>query len=108
MNGKDPAVALEESGTRADASFSQRDPLQAGIPCGQRTWFQIRLIDTKGNPIPNWPYLLTLPDGSTRTGTLDAEGVAGVEGIDPGKCTVEFPGLSPRDLTPVSGSMSIA
>ena len=36
-------------------------------------------------------YRVQLPDGSIQEGTLDDEGVAFFEGIDPGGCSFMFP-----------------
>lgn len=57
-------------------------------------WVAIELIDNTGRPIPNQAYRIVLPDGSTTEGTLNSEGKARVEGIDPGQCQVSFPGLA--------------
>jgi type VI secretion system secreted protein VgrG len=57
-------------------------------------WVAIELIDNTDRPIPNQAYRIVLPDGSTTEGTLNSEGKARVEGIDPGQCQVSFPGLA--------------
>ena len=52
---------------------------------------EIELVDADGNPVPGEPYRITLPDGSTRTGTLDDRGYARVAGIEQaGTCKVCF------------------
>ena len=44
-------------------------------------------------PIPNVKYSITLPGGGVRSGTLDENGTARVEGIPAGSCQVSFPDL---------------
>jgi type VI secretion system secreted protein VgrG len=56
-------------------------------------WIEIKLVDTEGKPVPGEPYQITLPDGSVSDGTLDQNGFARVDGIDPGSCQVTFPNL---------------
>ena len=44
--------------------------------------------------MPGEKYEIKLPDGETvDSGTLDGNGRARVEGIDPGQCEVTFPEL---------------
>ncbi len=59
----------------------------------KKTWIEIVLKDEDGNPVPGEPYRITLPDGSVSEGTLDQNGFARVDGIDPGTCEVTFPNL---------------
>ena len=50
--------------------------------------------DREGQPIPGTKYKIILPDGETSIeGTLDGEGKARVDGIDPGGCKIIFPEL---------------
>ena len=57
----------------------------------KKSWVEIALVDEQGNSVPGEQYRITLPDGSTVDGTLDAKGQARVEGIDPGNCKITFP-----------------
>ena len=60
----------------------------------KKSWIEIELVDEDNNPIPGERYKITLPDGKTiATGTLDQNGFARVEGIDPGTCKITFPRL---------------
>jgi type VI secretion system secreted protein VgrG len=59
----------------------------------KKSWIEIELIDEEDNPVPGEQYKITLPDGSVKTGTLDQNGFARVDGIDPGTCKVTFPNL---------------
>jgi type VI secretion system secreted protein VgrG len=56
------------------------------------SWIEIKLIDEDGAPVPGERYVVTLPDGKVvASGTLDSEGFARVDNIDPGNCQVTFP-----------------
>ncbi|RZO66329.1 MAG: type VI secretion system tip protein VgrG [Sandaracinaceae bacterium] len=60
-------------------------------------WIEIRLIDIEGNAVEGAEYLLQLPDGTERRGSLDSSGSARVEELPPGSVTVSFPGLEPSE-----------
>lgn len=64
---------------------------QSSEPGAERTWFEIELLDMEGAPVPHERYDVTLPDGSVRTGRLDAEGRAYFGDLDPGSCRVRWP-----------------
>ncbi len=56
------------------------------------SWVEIKLIDDEGKPMAGEPYQVVLPDGSTvASGTLDENGYAKVNNIDPGSCKITFP-----------------
>jgi hypothetical protein len=55
-----------------------------------KDWMDISLNDFSGSPIPNERYILHLPDGSQRAGSLDVDGNSREEDIPPGKVTIEF------------------
>ena len=48
-------------------------------------------IDADGGPAANVPYEVSLADGSTRKGNLDADGKAQLTGLPPGSATVDYP-----------------
>ena len=57
------------------------------------TWIEIELVGEDNKGIPGELYKITLPDGKVQEGRLDSRGRARLEGMDPGKCKVEFPNL---------------
>ncbi len=56
-----------------------------------RDWVHVELISALGRPVPEADYELTLADGSTRTGTLDDNGIALEEDVPPGPVRLVFP-----------------
>jgi hypothetical protein len=62
-------------------------------PCPQDRahWIEIQLLDEEEMPVANEEYVVTLTDGSTVRGYLDAEGCARFAVNDPGNCKVMFP-----------------
>jgi hypothetical protein len=58
-----------------------------------RDWVTIELKNQAAQPIPKEDYILHLPDGSTRKGTLNEKGKAEEKDVPPGKVSVEFPNL---------------
>jgi len=61
-----------------------------------KSWIEIELLDDEGEPISGEPYEITLPDKRVAKGSLDGNGFARVDGIDPGSCQVTFPKLDGR------------
>ena len=66
-------------------------------PLVKKTWIEIVLVDDEGSPVANARYRLELPDGSAKSGTLDRNGHAFINGIDPGTCKVTFPDFDGRE-----------
>ncbi|MCP4550266.1 MAG: hypothetical protein GY835_27720 [bacterium] len=58
---------------------------------------EIALRDAGGVPKADERYVVHLPDGSTRDGSLDAEGRAIEQGIPPGHVKIEFPDMRQVD-----------
>lgn len=56
-----------------------------------KDWVEITYEDAEGNPVANANYVITLPDGEQRDGTLDGSGFVRIDGIPPGRCTIDFP-----------------
>lgn len=87
-----------------DASFQHQDVGSAVQPCSanlppkivskdKKHWVEIAMVDEEGNPAAGQSYEITLPDGSIVTGSLDGNGAARIQGIDPGNCKIRFPSL---------------
>ena len=56
----------------------------------ETAWIAFSLIDEAGNPIANEPFQITLPDRTTQTNQLDAQGQARIRGIAAGTYTLTF------------------
>lgn len=58
-----------------------------------KEWVKIALVDEEGQPMAGESYRIVLPDGSERTGELDAAGEACIDDIDAGvsSVTVHWP-----------------
>ena len=102
-----PATASQRKaiagGTRAAATvFSRHPPSSVVLPCPVKTWIEIRLVGMTGKPVPNERYAIHLSGGNIVEGTLDAEGCARVDGIDPGDCRVTFPELDRWAVEPIA------
>ena len=59
---------------------------------GYRDWVALELVDPGGTPVPDEPYVVHLPDGTTREGTLATDGRAREDDVPPGPVLVEYPG----------------
>ena len=68
-----------------------------------KDWIEIELTDEDGKPVENEKYVLHLPDGQQRQGTLDGNGHAREEDIPPGRVVVKFPNLERVDLKESEG-----
>ena len=68
-------------------------PPQEMEPETETTWIEVKLVDAEMEPVANVRYQLTLPDGSSREGKLDAEGFARQDNVPPGMCKLAFPDL---------------
>ncbi len=56
-----------------------------------RDWIEIELTDENGNAMGGQTYVLHLPDGNERRGTLDSNGFSKEENVPPGTVTIDFP-----------------
>jgi hypothetical protein len=60
------------------------------------TWIEIELQKEDGSPAANERYWMEFPDGSIREGVLDSNGVARIEGVNPGECKISFVEVNPN------------
>jgi type VI secretion system secreted protein VgrG len=91
----DPGKMVERTAETESTPFQPEDDGE------EKTWIEIELVDEEGNPVPGERYEVTLPDGQTvARGTLDENGLARIEGIDPGQCKVTFPNLDQEAWEP--------
>jgi hypothetical protein len=99
--GAGGVVEKEEKRPRPSKGTDGGPPDQRAPVTDQvKTWIEIRLVDQDGKPVSHQSYELKLPDGSMRKGTLDEDGRARYDGIDPGNCTVCFPDIDGREWKP--------
>lgn len=83
-----------ESGQGKYGSTKAKPKAKPHKPDEEKTsWIEIELVDEEDNPVPGERYEITVPDGTVASGTLDENGFARVDGIDPGTCQVTFPEL---------------
>ena len=73
--------------------------LRQGDP-SKTSWIEVALVDEAGEPVAYELYRVITPDGVVREGFLDANGLARVDGIDPGACKVSFPNLDKDSWDP--------
>jgi len=83
----------KQSGKYGAVSLTPHKPPAAdSAEVVKKSWIEIELLDQKKKPVAGEPYRVILADGTTAAkGTLDEKGMARIEGIDPGTCTVSFP-----------------
>ena len=96
------AGSLTQAGNDSTEHFWFDDVGTVVVPCNsvppptvvspdKKHWVEVSLVDQDGNPVADANYEITVPGGSTITGTLNSKGAARVEGIDPGNCKITFP-----------------
>lgn len=83
-----PIKALE-----ADKAAPGQQPKPHKPDESKKSWIEIELVDEDGNPVPGETYCVTTPNGAVAQGSLDENGFARVEGMDPGNCKITFPNL---------------
>jgi len=97
LGGVGAAMAsLSSSGSPAgggDHRPSHNDPVPGSSPPPGKTWVEILLQDANKEPVAGEPYEVELPDKKIATGTTGADGVARIEGVEPGSCKIRFPRL---------------
>jgi hypothetical protein len=95
------ARTLKNAGRTGGAAASEPTIVETAAPARRAKvpeldWVTIQFVDDAGVPMANETYEVTLADGSTQTGTLDADGLGELSGIVTGSCRVSFPGFKPR------------
>lgn len=90
-----PEQAEDETGeTPEPGAGSATDTAVPTAESSELSFVEIKLLDDAGNPYGNTAYELETPSGETISGTLDDDGYARVDGIEPGECKLRFPGHS--------------
>lgn len=89
-------VPRKPAATSAPVRRDESAPAPERVSEAPEAWVAIELIDNHGRPVPYERYRIKLPDGTTREGTLDRDGLARIDGIDAGLCEVTFPDLDGR------------
>lgn len=82
--------------TSAPVRRDESAPATERMSDAPEAWVAIELVDNRGRPVAYERYRIKLPDGTTREGTLDRDGLARIDGIDAGLCEVTFPDLDGR------------
>jgi type VI secretion system secreted protein VgrG len=59
----------------------------------ETTWIEIEMVDEADMPVAGERYEIKQGDKVIRTGTLDANGFAHIDGVEPGTCDISFPNL---------------
>jgi hypothetical protein len=95
------ARTLKNAGRTGGAAASEPAIVETAAPprrakVRELDWVTIQFVDDAGVPMANETYEVTLADGSTQRGTLDADGLGELSGIVAGSCAVSFPGFKPR------------
>jgi len=111
MGGKSKKSA-ENCGTATTAQSSKPVPpvSQGVLPCAQKHWFGIRVVDEAGKAVHDVTAEIVLPDGSTTvvdfsTETLETDGTwRTAKVLDAGDCAVTFPELHDMEWWPQGGS----
>lgn len=81
---------LSRAASDADSNMGDRPVGEATEPCPNH-WIEIELVDEADRPVVGQPFMITLPDGSFRTGRTDVRGRGRQEGIgEPGACQISF------------------
>lgn len=89
---------MADNGGAGYGQTVQDCPLKAQA---NRTWIEIQLIGEDDQPRPGVRYRILLPDGSASEGTLDGNGLARIDDMDPGTCMVSFPDLDKDAWEPI-------
>ncbi|MCK5269838.1 MAG: hypothetical protein KAJ46_03600 [Sedimentisphaerales bacterium] len=89
-------VEKEEGKYGATQVTPHKPPEEGEEEAEKKTWIEIKLLDEEGVPVAGEKYRVELADGTTAEGSLDQEGLARIEGVDPGNCVVTYPDLDEK------------
>jgi len=91
--------AKAEAMTRPKSKYGKtkvpafKPPEGEGAEDKKLVWIEFELVGEDDKGIPGEPYKVTTPDGSVSEGTLDQNGFARIDGLEPGTCKICFPKL---------------
>lgn len=100
MTNGSEAKALAASGRAAEEGFRADTAGSEAMACKNPAWVEIRLVDGNGQPLAGARCRIHPPSGPPIDKVLDDEGLAYVEGIDPGECRIELPDHPSRKIEP--------
>ncbi len=69
------------------------EPVESTSEPEETSWIEIELIDMEDGPVPGERYIVTLPDGTEKEGTIGSTGIVKVSCDSPGTCKLTFPDL---------------
>jgi hypothetical protein len=73
-----------EIGGQLEAGQDLNDTLD--VPLFNKEFVAVRVVDDEGTPVAGAKFLLTIPDGPSIGGVLDADGRMALFGLPPGEC----------------------
>lgn len=90
-------IAREPLAVRRPAATTDAPPLTATtLEAQPRSYVVVEVVSGTGAPLPGVRLALTAPDGSVHTLATGADGMARLEGIDPGTCAIVVPAIDMR------------
>ena len=95
------AAAVSDSAPADETSPPSSDSASEAPP--ELTWIEIELLGEDDRGVAGERYVVILPDGGRRSGTLDHEGQARIPVASPGSCQVSFPDLDSEAWETVHG-----
>ena len=88
-----PGASVSGGGGGTKKDEKKDDP----PPAKEKTWIRIKVIDPDDKPVAGIAYAMKVPDGSSRSGKVDGDGEADIDGIDPGMCELSLDDLDGGD-----------
>src|SRR5690606_27770524 len=108
LDGRGEARADDLPPGRCRVRFPRRAAQEPVAPPGPAesapAWLELAALDAAGAPLAGERYVLALPDGSRRAGSLDERGEARLEGLPAGACRVRFPDREPAGDEPLAAA----